>query len=94
MNNFYESYPGKVFKPERGKLYVFKQSTIQVMKVWPIMLAWGKTQSIPYWHPIRPDIKLPKDDLDKTIEKFTPNDHKVEQIKDLFDANWDIFIFS
>lgn len=85
--SFTKTNPGKVFKPDRGKLYVFKKDAVQVMKTWPTVLAWQKSQSKPYWQPVRPDLKLPKNDVDITIKNLNANDDKIELIKDLFDAN-------
>lgn len=55
---FEKSIPGILFKEDTGKLYIFRDESISVLKSWPEPQAWQKTAQNPVWQTFRPDIKI------------------------------------
>ena len=47
--------PGTSFK--NGKLYVFSDRRIIVLRPWPNLMAWTKTLARPKWQPMRPVVR-------------------------------------
>jgi hypothetical protein len=70
MNEYRTSRPGTVFKPETGKLYVFRPDNISVMIAWPKPRAWRKTSSHPTWVHLRPTISIPERDIEGQIHQL------------------------
>ena len=62
--------PGVNYDSKTGKLFVFKPSSITVMKAWP-PLAWQKTRRKPNWSHVRPGIKIPCHDIEDHIRRIT-----------------------
>lgn len=68
-----EYRPGKagtVFKPETGKLYIFSGDGVSVLTGWPRPMAWRKTRSDGQWKAFRPEISIPRSDLDDRIRRL------------------------
>jgi hypothetical protein len=83
---FKKPVPGKGWCPKTGKLFIYRTDRIEVLKVWPDIRAWRKTQQNPVWRGARPTIKIPKGNLREKIEKMR---HSLEQASPLitfFDA--------
>lgn len=51
-DRFVEPRPGVEFQD--GKLYLFENSRITVIRGWPKPAAWRKSRKHPYWHHVRP----------------------------------------
>jgi hypothetical protein len=72
-NTFRTPRDGVVFHPDTGKLYVYQPSTIEVMVAWPKPAAWKKTRGRPYWVHFRPEITIPRGDLERRIALRDPD---------------------
>lgn len=86
-NEFIKPRPGKIFKAETGKLYIFRPSSIEVYKMWPDLRAWKKDIKNPNWRSIRPHIKLPHGDIEKEVNEIINTLADVEPIVDIFDCS-------
>ena len=73
-NKYRTSKPGTNFEADTGKLYVFRSGSISVMKAWPPM-AWKKTRSNTAWVHFRPEISIPRRNIERYISRqVTPSD--------------------
>ncbi|PIP45579.1 MAG: hypothetical protein COX16_12300, partial [Deltaproteobacteria bacterium CG23_combo_of_CG06-09_8_20_14_all_51_20] len=69
-----KSISGTFFRPEEGKLYVFKPNRIEVLKSWPHIMAWRKTRGKPGWVHFRPKISMPAKDVGNRIRCLEGNE--------------------
>ncbi len=53
---------------KNGKLYLFTQGSITVVKGWPELRAWRKTPARPQWKPVRPTLSF----QNQTVAAGTP----------------------
>ncbi len=58
--------PGTHFDASSGKIRIFTEGSITVMKAWPPM-AWQKTGAQPAWAHVRPSITVPVGNLENQI---------------------------
>lgn len=84
-SDFRPTKAGSAFRPETGKLYIFKSGSVQVMTAWPKPMAWEKTHSKPFWRHCRPDIRIPYGDLENgkrgsRIHKNKEDDQEMDEM--------------
>jgi len=75
IEGFSLARPGTVFAPENGKLRLFKPGKISVLLAWPEPMALKKERSCPNWVHFRPEISIPRGDIEGRIRRLeTPAD--------------------
>ena len=57
-----------IHDPVGGKQYIFTPRTVSVIRAWPLPTAWKKGGRVAGWHPFRPKIDIPREDLTARIE--------------------------
>ena len=62
---------GNVFQPETGKLFVFDDHSVSVLRGWPVMRAWKKTcVKHPTWIGFRPSLSRLESELRDSGDKM------------------------